>query len=692
MKRKSMIVFTVMLLLALAVCAFVACNDSGKPSEPNAPNDTNEPNTPNDGVCEHTFADGSCICTKCQIAVHSYAEEFTVDIQPTCTTPGNKSRHCLRCGDRTEPTEILPLGHDEIPHNGQAATCTVDGWNDYVTCSRCDYTTYSEINALGHKFDLEFTVDEEATCTKDGSKSRHCLNCGDKIEVTTIAKLGHIIVSHGAQEATCTTVGWNAYEECTRDGCGHTTYVEIPAGHGLISHSAKAATCTEVGWNAYDTCSRCDYTTYEEIGALGHDYATEFTVDTAATCTTDGSKSKHCSRCEDKSEVTVINKLGHDITHHGAQAATCTGIGWSAYDDCSRCDYTTYEEIGALGHDYETEFTVDIAATCVKVGSKSKHCSRCESQIEVTEIPLSDSHNVDENCQCADCLKYIHMTKGYCRHTDEKGEFIYFGSYPQTIKSNKVTVSMNPGMDGYYKGSDGERYTAVVAVEPVNGTGYKFSDGKKVETGKTYYFKVEPIKWRILEEDGETAFIICDMIIDNKKYAESSNNYANSAIRAWLNNEFLNKAFNGLQQELINITNVDNSARSTNPEANATAWGSGNNQYACDNTEDKVFLLSAQEVTNSAYGFSDDYSSYASGDDPARKKITSDFVRATGIWMTYNSDGEDYGGTAEWWLRSPLSFNAKRAHQVRANGSADCVGNVDKDYIGVVPALKIRLV
>jgi hypothetical protein len=37
-----------------------------------------------------------------------------------------------------------------------------------------------------------------------------------------------------------------------------------------VSHDAQAATCTEIGWAAYKTCSRCDYTTYEEIAALGH--------------------------------------------------------------------------------------------------------------------------------------------------------------------------------------------------------------------------------------------------------------------------------------------------------------------------------------------------------------------------------------------------------------------------------------
>jgi hypothetical protein len=42
--------------------------------------------------------------------------------------------------------------------------------------------------------------------------------------------------------------------------------------HTITSHSAKSATCTQVGWNAYESCSKCAYTTYVEIPALGHDY------------------------------------------------------------------------------------------------------------------------------------------------------------------------------------------------------------------------------------------------------------------------------------------------------------------------------------------------------------------------------------------------------------------------------------
>lgn len=153
-----------------------------------------------------------------------------------------------------------------------------------------------------------------------------------------------------------------------------------------------------------------------------------------------------------------------------------------------------------------------------------------------------------------------------------------FGEYPQTIKANEVTVGTSADTRGYYLGSDGYYYAKVTAT-PYS-SGYTFSTSATVSSGTVYYFKVEPIKWRILTESGGTALILCESIIANKRYAASSNNYMNSEIRAWLNGEFYNKAFTALQQELIQITNVDNSVYST---------GYSSNSYACANTNDKIF-------------------------------------------------------------------------------------------------------
>ena len=211
-------------------------------------------------------------------------------------------------------------------------------------------------------------------------------------------------------------------------------------------------------------------------------------------------------------------------------------------------------------------------------------------------------------------------------------------------------------------------------------------------TSTVYWFKYEPIKWRILSEEGGEALILCEMIIDSQEYYINSNshdggyanNYAISTIRAWLNDTFYNTAFNDLQKEIIQLTTVDNSARSTNPNNNATAFNSGKNTCACANTEDHIFLLSEQEVTNSAYGFNAGYSNY----DTARRMQTSDYSRATGAHM---STSTDYYGNGYWWLRSPSYDYSSSARFVDGVGSASNYLDVYRTYVGVVPALVIRL-
>jgi hypothetical protein len=101
-------------------------------------------------------------------------------------------------------------------------------------------------------------------------------------------------------------------------------------GHDLIDHAAQAPTCTEIGWDAYQTCSRCDYTTYAEKPALGHSEVTGTAI--APTCTDNGlTEGTYCFRC---GQVLIaqedIPALGHDfaVTHR-----TITRV----YFQCSRC-------------------------------------------------------------------------------------------------------------------------------------------------------------------------------------------------------------------------------------------------------------------------------------------------------------------------------------------------------------------
>ena len=292
---------------------------------------------------------------------HDYSEEWTIDAEPTCTSTGSKSHHCSKCTSMADITVIDALGHTlgewvvrTLP------TCTENG-EEYRECTRegCEHEETSITSALGHDFVMEWIVDVEATCTTIGSKSYHCSRCTGKTNETVIVALGH------------------DYSEWV---------VRTPA------------TCIEDG-EEYRKCKRsnCDHEETGVILALGHDYSTEWTVDVNATCTTTGSKSHHCSRCSEKSDVTVIDALGHDYTEWSVRvSATCTSDG-EEYRECTRtnCYHEETNVIVALGHDFSTEWTTDVEPTCTTEGFKSHHCSRCTEKSDVTVIE-AHGHNYGE--------------------------------------------------------------------------------------------------------------------------------------------------------------------------------------------------------------------------------------------------------------------------------------------------------
>lgn len=278
-------------------------------------------------------------------------------------------------------------------------------------------------------------------------------------------------------------------------------------------------------------------------------------------------------------------------------------------------------------------------------------------------------------------------------------KYVLFGDWPQTIKAASVTVDENQSMTmgdfTYYKGSDG--YWYVKCIENAQGTEQTYSDGTSVvqlSANSTKYFKVEPIKWRVLNPNAtgtEKKLLLAESILTGYSYtqnrkAEQANNYQRSDIRTYLKTTFLNEAFTTNAQDLIANTSVDNSARSTNPDSNATLWNNGNNPNVCPKVSpinpeyDKIFLLSMQEVTKSAYGFAE-YNKYGSGN--ARIRVPTDYAKANYVWQQ-NSPGW-FGGS--WWTRSPYYDDIVFVHEVDASGGADMTTRAYYNGMGVVPAL-----
>ena len=104
-----------------------------------------------------------------------------VTVKPTCTEPGvavyTVCFSSRRFYQQTKKAELPALGHDLVPHEAQAPTCTEPGWDAYETCSRCDYTTFTQIPAAGHtpgepqrENETDTAYDEVVYCTVCGAE------------------------------------------------------------------------------------------------------------------------------------------------------------------------------------------------------------------------------------------------------------------------------------------------------------------------------------------------------------------------------------------------------------------------------------------------------------------------------------------------------------------------------------------
>ena len=288
------------------------------------------------------------------------------------------------------------------------------------------------------------------------------------------------------------------------------------------------------------------------------------------------------------------------------------------------------------------------------------------------------------------------------------GTYKKFGDWPQTIMGTGVTVGSGTLVRGgftYHVGSDGNYYVQEVENPYNTGDEYKYSDGTQ-PINDSKYFKVEPIIWRVLSSNynstGNALMLAEKILTGNIPYYYSiytragpvyPNNYKYSTIRAWLNGKyekedtqkktyenkgFLQTAFTTNGQKLIKPTLVDNSAKSTNPDMHPNLWGNGDNIYACDDTLDKIFLLSMKEATTTNYGF-DDYNVTTS----TRIRVATDYAKAGRIELGSK------GGC--WWLRSPSYVENRLVRYIHYEKASPTSNSAAFNIYGVVPALCIKL-
>lgn len=287
--------------------------------------------------------------------VETLAESGTAVRRPNSSTAAASGGAGGTAGDGGSAvgggTIIIINGEPENPpahtvHYGGTATCT--------SAPVCAFCGASYGVPLGHDFAAEHTVDLAATCTEAGSASRHCTRCGAVTDAVPIAPTGHSF------EDTWTVAYAGHYHNPT---CGHTLDAEATLYH---LHFGGTATCTEPA-----VCEVCK----APYGLpLYHDFSTDWKHDDTKhwhICMREGCLEVDCSEA-----------------HFGGEA-TCTQA-----PICAVCGVSYGVP---LGHDFETEFTVDKEATCSAAGQKSHHCTRCGAKEDVTILP-PPAHNLGEWC------------------------------------------------------------------------------------------------------------------------------------------------------------------------------------------------------------------------------------------------------------------------------------------------------
>ena len=115
-------------------------------------------------------------------------------------------------------------------------------------------------------------------------------------------------------------------------------------------------------------------------------------------------------------------------------------------------------------------------------------------------------------------------------------------------------------------------------------------------------------------------------------------------------------------------------------------YGTQQGSKGGNDTEDKIFLLSLDDITNISYGFSSDYSE----NDINRRCAVTAYALAEGAYQSSVNLTSEGKGATDWWLRSP-GIDADNAAYVSNAGSADYYGDDDDYQYAIRPALWINL-
>ena len=239
--------------------------------------------------------------------------------------------------------------------------------------------------------------------------------------------------------------------------------------------------------------------------------------------------------------------------------------------------------------------------------------------------------------------------------------YIYLGSYPQTEVTGAELTSdiINAEYSGTKSSSDawvkGIKYRRINEEATVN-NGY-FGQGKEYR-----YFRWEPIKWRVLENNDGVLTVMADKGMDCSSYGSigTDGSLSSTAIRNWLSSTFYSAAFNSDDRRAIQ------------------------EGYQASGASAKVALLSSAEMSKQAYGFLAD----SNRESKSRQMKISNYANARGGNMSSESGTT---GNCWWWLET-LGTDPNAMVCVTERGGIEKAGYAGDNVYGVaVPKMYVKL-
>ena len=379
------------------------------------------------------------------------SEDYTVITPATCTTDGEKSFTCDKCGQAS--TGVIPAtGHKLTVKDHKDATCNEKGY-DVQVCSVCneEIRTELEIDLNAHKYDEGKVI--EPTCSRDGYTVYTCAVCRNTKRENIIPRKEHVMEDI-VVPATCQMQGYTIHQCKNCDYTYYDTWTE-PLEHDYEA-TVKAPTCTERGYTYY-SCKNCGYSYRDNyVGASGHKYTKKVVK---PTCVSRGYTENICDVCGNEYVSDYKSATGHTYKRT-VKDPTCTEEGYTLLT-CENCDYETKSDIRrAKGHNYDETIT---ESTCTTKGFITYTCTDCGDSYKGKETDLAP-HKWDKGTVTKQAT---YLSKGTIEYKCADCDAKYTEEIPmsgQTALSD-CTVTLSYHKTAY----DGKEKTPKITVKNSNG-------------------------------------------------------------------------------------------------------------------------------------------------------------------------------------------------------------------------------